>query len=336
MVCGQVIHQVVFELGSVVAMTTLEPLYFMIRGMFRQQVRLQAILRLGHELAFVAFNPLAAVVMDAVMLIHACFGLSLVLAFVALVPLDLFQSQMMPYRVTLQVALVVGFVRTLVTFVSRTGGSRLLVFVPSDFVTFQIQRRYRSVRAHAALKPARIVCLSSATSNSGVPHPLQHRTCLEFALAANVTFHCVLPVLNSVVLSVWRSVVSVFVVFVQSNNEIGGKIALFASVLLQFVVFTVEKFQPQIVAFPMITHKVIRFCTIRTNVTLVNTRVLTFQVNFLIIFTDAFIFCFEILFQSMQIQVRAFALRFELQHQIQICEAFLTDLAGQIVVFWYL
>jgi hypothetical protein len=202
MVCGQVIHQVVFELGSVVAMTTLKPLYFMIRGMFRQQVRLQAILRLGHELAFVAFNPLAAVVMDTVMLIHACFGLSLVLAFVALVPLDLFQSQMMPYRVTLQVALVVGFVRTLVTFVSRTGGSRLLVFVPPDFVTFQIQRRYRSVRAHAALKPARIVCLSSATSNSGVPHPLQHRTCLEFALAANVTFHCVLPVLNSVVLSV--------------------------------------------------------------------------------------------------------------------------------------
>jgi hypothetical protein len=127
--------------------------------------------------------------------------------------------------------------------------------------------------------------------------------------------------------------VSVFVVFVQGHNKIGDKAALFAFILLQFVVFTVEKFQPQIVAFPMITHKVIRFCTIRTNVTLVNTRVLTFQVNFLIIFTDAFIFCFEILFQSMQIQVRAFALRFELQHQIQICEAFLTDLAGQIVVF---
>jgi hypothetical protein len=110
--------------------------------------------------------------------------------------------------------------------------------------------------------------------------------------------------------------VSVFFVFVQSHNKIGDKIALSAFVLLQFVVFAVEKFQPRIVTFHVINHKVIRFCSIRTNGALVNTPDLAFLLNFFTIFLSlSIIVFFRVLLQFTQIEIGAFTLRFESQRQ---------------------
>jgi hypothetical protein len=102
--------------------------------MFQQHMPLQVIRHFSRELAFIAFNPFAAIMMEAVVYVYAVFSFSLVLAFVAFMPLNVLLSQMMSYPVSLHMGRVISFVRTFVTFVSRAGTSRLLVL--PVFVTF--------------------------------------------------------------------------------------------------------------------------------------------------------------------------------------------------------
>jgi hypothetical protein len=132
MAFGRMRHQITLVLGPVHAMRTLK---HVIWSMFQQHMLLHAIRQFTHEVAFIAFNPFAAIMIKAVVLANAAFSFSLVVAFVAFVPLNVLLSHMMSYRVALHMARVISFVRTFVTFKSRAGRSRVPLFVLPAYVT---------------------------------------------------------------------------------------------------------------------------------------------------------------------------------------------------------
>jgi hypothetical protein len=75
--------------------------------------------------------------MCAVVFVQGVFSFPLVLAFVAFVPLDFLQIQiqMISHVVTLQISLVISFVRTFVTFILRSGSCWWFLFVERSVVS---------------------------------------------------------------------------------------------------------------------------------------------------------------------------------------------------------